>query len=446
MNLFKDYKNASGELLVVSLVVAVAMTAVASFGIYKATKYKNELKSSYSLSYGRAVTTAEKELSALSADLERVSYCKSPRQRQALTSNIMAEAKSAKTALSIIPHSEERLINTDKFLSQVGSFASEISAKSALGEALTKEEEGSLKTLSQNAKELKTAVYDLKDGLNSEKGFNLKTDYDKALLTFKDAENALENSQKLSYSGKYSDGSLKADRRSIFLKDEDEVSLDHAKKIAADCMGVSLKSLPKEETENSNLPAYVFSNEDYRVAVTKQGGYISYFIKCGDREEKNQITKAQAVSIASEKLNSLGYGTLKPCYFQKTGNFMTIYFSHLDGDVNCYTDSASVSVSLKTGEVMSLDARNFLLNHRDRDFSESEFMLEDARALLSEELTEKSSRKVLIPSSGKGEILSYEFVTENQNGDKVLVYINGTNGNEEKILMLQENENGMYVI
>ena len=446
MNWFKNNKNSSKELLIASMVIAVAMTIVAGFGIYKATEYKNKLKSGYSLSYGRAVTTAEKELSNLSADLERSLYCSSSRQKQALASKIAEEAKSAKTALLVIPHSEERLINTDKFLSQAGSFAREMSSKLSLGENLSNQEIKSLKALSKNSKELKKAAYNLKESLKDTKGFSLKMDFDKALLAFEDAENALKNSEPLSYKGKYSDNSLLSERRSIFLKNEDEVAEDHARKIAADCLKISVKDLPKAEMENSNLPAFVFSNDEYRIAVTKKGGYVSYFIKSNESEEKRSVSKEDAVAIAQEKLTSLGYGTLKPCYFQKVGNFMMINFSHEEGDVSCYLDSATVSVSLKTGEVMSLDARSFLLNHRKRSFPESDFTFDDAKKLLSSDLTEKKRKKVLIPKNGMGEVFSYEFLTENENGDEILVYINAANGNEEKILMLMEDENGMYVI
>ena len=51
----------------------------------------------------------------------------------------------------------------------------------------------------------------------------------------------------------------------------------------------------------------------------------------------------------------------------------------------------------------------------------------------------------VIPTSGKNEAFCHEFKCEN-GGNRYIVYINAETGNEEKILILLENENGTLTI
>ena len=52
----------------------------------------------------------------------------------------------------------------------------------------------------------------------------------------------------------------------------------------------------------------------------------------------------------------------------------------------------------------------------------------------------------IIPTSGKNETFCHEFKCENGDGSRYIVYINAETGNEEKILILLENENGTLTI
>ena len=54
----------------------------------------------------------------------------------------------------------------------------------------------------------------------------------------------------------------------------------------------------------------------------------------------------------------------------------------------------------------------------------------------------QSVRTALIPTSGKGEVLTYEFTTRSKDGQQILVYVNAANGEEEQILILIQTPNG----
>jgi len=85
------------------------------------------------------------------------------------------------------------------------------------------------------------------------------------------------------------------------------------------------------------------------------------------------------------------------------------------------------------------------MNHRQRELSAPLLSVETARQLLSPTLTVLSHQLAVIPTSGQYELLCHEFLCQTREGSHILVYINAQNGHEEKLLLLQEDENGTLV-
>jgi hypothetical protein len=56
-----------------------------------------------------------------------------------------------------------------------------------------------------------------------------------------------------------------------------------------------------------------------------------------------------------------------------------------------------------------------------------------------------SHRLALIPTGGEYEVLCHEFQCRTDDGSHVIVYVNAATGNEEKILLLVEDETGTLV-
>ena len=82
------------------------------------------------------------------------------------------------------------------------------------------------------------------------------------------------------------------------------------------------------------------------------------------------------------------------------------------------------------------------MNHTQRDvtpvISEGQ-----ARGSVSPRLTAEPGKLCVIPTSGKNEVLCYEFLCTAENGQHVLVYVNAANGSEEQILLLMESDQGI---
>ena len=71
---------------------------------------------------------------------------------------------------------------------------------------------------------------------------------------------------------------------------------------------------------------------------------------------------------------------------------------------------------------------------------------EEALKQLPEDLAVETSRLAVIPSPGGKEKLCHEFVCQNDARQRFIVYVNAVSGEQEKILLLLEDENGSLTL
>ena len=111
-----------------------------------------------------------------------------------------------------------------------------------------------------------------------------------------------------------------------------------------------------------------------------------------------------------------------------------------------YPDQAKVKVALDNGEVIGVDARQYLTHHRVRGLPAPKITEQQARAQLRPDLAVTRAQLALIPDlAGTGERLTYEF--QGKLGEDVyLVYINAETGAEEQILQLIQTDGGTFTL
>ena len=105
-----------------------------------------------------------------------------------------------------------------------------------------------------------------------------------------------------------------------------------------------------------------------------------------------------------------------------------------------------VKIALDTGEMIGFEAHGYITNHLDKRQLPAESISEgEARGKVNSAIEISDINKAMIPLENGKEVFCYEL--KGRHNDKnFLVYINVENGNEEKILILLENENGTLTI
>lgn len=470
-------------LLVVLVVFCLGLSLWAGFLAMRAAEYRHQLENAYM----RDIDQVCDDLTNLSSDLVKSLYSGTPSQLSLVSARMWKEASSAKEALAGLPSAQLGLDGTYRFLSQVGDYALSLSKKSMQGQQIAQEEYDQLLSLREYADRLSSQVNSLQQRLRSGElsldelirsaGRTQTAQRNNVAVTVpadassdqpvpeteaqaaseetpvQDAGNeelaAMEKGftgyPTLIYDGPFSDHLL--DRTPTLTEGQPTLSEEEARSIAARWAGVEESALPNMREENSLCPCYVFYDaERFSVAISKQGGYLVYLIRPGasNPDTGSALSREDAVAQAQDYLEQHGLTSMRATYYEEKDSMLTINFAYFDPEaqVLCYTDLVKVEVSLQTGEIMSCDARGYVMNHYDRTLEAPALTQEEAHASVSQELTVERVQLALIPSSGQNQVLTYEFLCSSATGDQVLSYINTETGAEQELLLLVETPEG----
>ena len=256
-----------------------------------------------------------------------------------------------------------------------------------------------------------------------------------------DIEQNLADYPTLLYDGPFADSVLNKEGGKM-LKSLDEITREEAKKIAAEFIGTTPGSLREEADVNSRIELYCFSKGDVGIAVTKKGGRLCYMINPRDTGGET-ISSEEGVKRAKKFLSDIGYESLKESYYSLYDGVCTVNFAYISDGVVYYSDLIKVSVALDNGEILSVDARGYLMNHSKRELPEEKITPEEARKTVDNNLKILSDKSVLIPLDTGKEAYCYEFRCKDKKGQEVLVYIDKTTGEERDILLLLYADGGM---
>ncbi|MCI5563986.1 MAG: germination protein YpeB [Intestinimonas massiliensis] len=410
--------------------------------------------------YRHAFAELSANLNELDVALQKGIYATSPSMLGVLCTQIYGKAMSAQMALGELPYSNVELEQTAAFLAKAGDYAAALSRSAAVTGVCSDEQREALRGLSAGASDLSARVAGLQSDLMG--GAVTLEDLEAAEARLSAAEgggHTLADSSyqtvesdfpelpSLIYDGPFSEHI--AGRTPAMLEGREDVTQDEARLAAARFLDLKPELFTLVSAGSGRLPTYSFSamvdGGELYVEVTRRGGLVVELLH--SRPVKSAaLSREEAVAAAAAFLTSRGYPNMTESYFIDQGNVLTINFAAQQGEVLCYPDLVKVSVALDNGRVVGFESEGYLMNHTLRDLPRSPVSLGKAQAALSPELDILSHRLALIPTGGEYEVLTHEFKCQSADGRHVLVYINAQTGQEEKILILLEDESGTLVI
>lgn len=429
-------------------IIAVGVSAVLNMNS------SEQYRRSFEQNMTRNVEDLSAEIDNIKNTLYKGMYAGTPEMMTQLSSKLWSDASTAKSSLAQLPVSELHLENTYKFLSQVGNFSKSLAKRYSDGEALSKDDRKSLKTLSEYADRLAENMWNVEKRINSgelsfEKAVTevqgAENNEEPSYITegFTDFEEGYDNYPTLIYDGPFSDHIL--EKEPEMLKGTTEVTLSDALKKAEKACGTTGLTHSDSNDEQGKMPSYIFTKDSTTIAVTKYGGYLSYML--GDRKVSTRsLTALESVGKAKEYLTMLGINHITDTYYEISGNVCTVNFAGTENDIIMYTDLIKVSVAMDNGDILSFDGRGYITNHKKRNLSEPKITAEQARKKISTELIVTDTSIAVVPSAGTNELYCYEFHCTSPDGRQMLIYINADTGREEQILLLEISENGTLTV
>ena len=432
----------------VRLYASVLILVLFSAFVINAQK-ASELSRQLNADAERSLSTLEACMSSINTNLTKGLYANTTPMLSSMAISLTRDAASAKNSLSALPLSDTQLDNMLKFLSQVGAFVSTLDRKLSLGEPITSEERNQLKQLIDISQkllsELDTITQGVEDGSVSFKqaGSTLQKSADQSVQidsAFGDAEQTITDYPTLIYDGPFSDHILNQSPKT--LEGKADISKEKALEIASDFIGIDKSTLRFDSETNGVIETYNFFVDSINISVCKKGGAVLYLLGSSSAGE-SVISPEQAVENAKNFLLAKGYENMKESYYSTQDGICTVNFAYENEGVICYPDLIKLSVSLETGNIISFDARGYIMNHTDRPPVQSKISADEAKMSVSDYLTVMSSRLAVIPTDYKTEKTAYEFHCKTPDEQEVLVYIDVLTAKEDDILLLLYSDGGI---
>ena len=446
-------------------VLAVSFTAAAfavsvGFGVQgyaRAEDYRRQLDNGYRQAFTE-LTTAAGELDAA---LEKVTYATTPALFATLCAQAYATAQAAQSALGELPYGNVELEQTAAFFAKAGDYAMAM-ARGTNGEGVcTGENRETLRGLAAAAGELSATLQALQlqlDGgaLHPEDVAAVEARLaaaaeDGGQITggsaFQTVEADFSQVPTLIYDGPFSEHL--SSRTPQMLEGLPQVTEEEARRAAAAFAGLRAEVFTPTSDGAGNLPAWGFSaladGGELYVEITKQGGQVLQMLSSRPVGEA-ALSRKEGVEQAASFLDAHGYQDMAPSYFLEGDGILTVHFAPVLDGVYCYPDLVKVGVALDNGDVVSFEAHGYLMNHGAREPAAPAVSADEAAERVDPSLTVLSRQLALIPTGGEYEVLCHEFKCQNADGGHVLVYVNAATGQQERILLLLEDENGTLVI
>lgn len=439
----KNLSNKSKTITVLSVLCTalIALTVINSVRISKLERL-NEIQSQ------KLLSELCESLDGITTGLHKSLYTGTGRLLEKNGNDLYRQASIAKVSLSGL--TDESMITDEvyKFLSQVGDYTLSLSQKESF--SLTDEEKKNLKSLYSYSQKLSEAFEEMStDYYNgslvfSERLDNLMSDTDYEQISFSDSftdtQQTMGDYPTLLYDGPFADTVL--NKKALGIKG-DEITAEEARKIAGKILETEEASLKKEADIDSVISLYCFSKGDKSIGITKIGGSVCC-ITGTENAGESTISHKQAIKMGKEYLKKAGFGeSMAETYYSTYDGICTVNYAYEKNGVIYYADLIKVSISLENGDLISLDARGYLMNHTERKQEGKTLSFGQCSKAVSDDLTVISSRQAVIPLETGKEAFCYEFHCKDGDGQEALVYVNMHTGEEEDIMLLLYSDGGV---
>ena len=450
-----------------SITFALALAVSLAWGAYEyqlLQEYKVATENQYKRAFNDMVTS----LNEVETSIAKAKVANSPALKSLYMGETWKGCDSAASNLGQLPADEIGLSYVDTVINQVGDFSRTMTRKVASGEVMTAKELALLEDmhariidvnrasqkLSQQVYSEKLAWIDKPEGLLGKMGFGKKDENEDENETVQTAAQGEESKGKeqqkpsssvrsglnqlsetlqkhppFDYEGEmdnhYVEKPLALPKEEVDEKKAISVAKDFLQKIGYKDASPELSGLSQ-----GPMGGFNFKYNDTFLEVTKQGGVVTIY---RDRRETNErkLGLEETVEKAKDILEKLGWSSMAITTTQDLGDTFQIDAVLLQGGVKAYPDKLRLIIATDNGQLVGFDSTPYYAFHHDRDFNRV-ISLEEARAKLDKNFQVTESSMAVIPKIGTQEAYCYEFIGTSYE-EEYVVYINATNGSEEKI-------------
>ena len=432
--------------------ISFALAAMLVLGgfLWRSEREKAVCRRYIEAGWERAFASLSSDMTQIDTALKKLRLSSSPALVGQAASEVWSRAEDAQQSLSQLPFSGWLLEDTAAYLGRLGDYALALSRRAWHG-ALSGEERENLGKLASMASTLNARLLELQAELDAG-GLRLgrleaaerALPEGEGLLGDRmlETEDEFPELPTLIYDGPYSESAATPPAR--MLEGLEPVSEEGAVRAAAAFTGLAPEAFTVLGRSEGTLPCWLLSAGDVTLRVTRQGGLVADMVDAAGGWE-GRLSPEEALEKARQFLAERGYESVKESYWTREEGSILLSFHGVQDGVICYPDLLKLRLDLSSGRVIGFEAVGWLMNHRQREIPPV-ISAEECRAAVSGSLRILSEGLAIIPTEGKEERLCREFKCEDGEGKHVIVYADAATGEEVKLLLLLEDENGTLVL
>ena len=423
---------------IVMTVVAIASIITLGITLWVTELNRRKTQTKLNAVYEKSYYEVLDETSDIEVKLSKFSVLNGNELRCQLLSDVWRQSELAASNLSQLGTESEDLDKIIKFLNQLGDYSFYLSRKLSKG-GITDEEKANVDKMYAIVKELNDALEKSRDKLIASDKIDGSILSDMTLINDSIKSHSSVDYPELIYDGPFSDGLN--DREAKFLKDKADITEEQATNKVKEYFP-SANNIEKIGESNTSIPAFIYSFDLGRnvgtLQISKVGGYVvSYNAYC--LVDDPQLSEEECVQNADEYLRRLGYENMKAVWVSNDDSTVYINYAYYVDDIIVYPDLVKVKICSQTGDLIGVEAENYLYNHVERTLTKTNTAIR-----LDDRLTVTGQNYCLIPTEWNTEIMAKEIVAS-YDGTEYYIYYDLESGEEIKALIVVE-DNGRALI
>jgi len=431
-------------------ITLLAFLGAAIWG-YQEYNDKNALLIKAENQYQRAFHDLNYHMDKLQGELGKSIALNTDKQLSKSMTNVWRIAYVAQSDIGQLPLSLMPFDKAEQFLARVGRFAYQVGVRDLNQKPLSDQEWKTLNTLYEQSESLRNDLETVQTKVLSN---NLRwLDVEQAIASedknmdntiidgFKKVNLKAEQFPEVDWGPTINNMEVRQRERDKRLKGP-RITAEQAKQRVASAFGKpSTRGMKAEISRKGDFEAYSIrytgaNQTEVYADVTVKGGYLVWMDY--DREVKQRkLDYNQALDRAKRFLDRLGYRNMVPISYDEAGNTVAFSFVHRENGVSIYPEAAVVKVALDNGEIMGLQADEYVFNRLDRVQAKPRLTETQAKKKLNRHLkVQKSNLAVIYNDEGK-EVLCHEFLGT-INRSQYRIFINAVTGEEEMVEKIEK--------
>ncbi len=424
--------------IIVTLAVFVGLLANQN------NKWQMSAESKYQSSYYSLLDC----VTNLNDNLKKMNVAKSVSLQQRFLLDIALESQSALENITCFCYGSYSLSGLMKYANQTCDFSKYCITKLESGQKLSVDDQKSMSQLQEITQKLLTSLLEFGNQINEGAHFmnGLNTLSNNFLETINNFNGSIKYPS-LIYDGPFSESLEKREAKALVGKEltQEEVALT----IKNYVHGGEIEKIDFIAENSLGFTTYLYeikmTDGQYgSIQLSKQGGFpVDMTLQPKDGED--YLDMKQCIEKAKEYLAVIGLPNMKEVWATTSGGVAYINFCYCENDTIFYPDMIKIKVAPANGQIVGMEALNYIYNHTKRTLETPLFQTEQVEQMDFGGMEIGQIRICVIPTDDGKEKLAYE-VSGTFGEEQYFVYVDALSGQQCKILRVIETDDGSLLL